>query len=74
MSGSPARVAIPRVASFKSAAAFQAHLSSLPIAMACDAALLPPERNPLAQPISSNGPLSRKRGSPVKSALKTLTL
>jgi 2,4-dienoyl-CoA reductase-like NADH-dependent reductase (Old Yellow Enzyme family) len=43
------------VASFKSAAAFRAHLATLPIALDCDEELLPPERSPLAQPITVGG-------------------
>ncbi|MEE8555686.1 MAG: NADH:flavin oxidoreductase, partial [bacterium] len=40
----------PRVASLKTVAAFRRHLAGLPIAVACDDELLPPERSPLAQP------------------------
>lgn len=39
----------PRMASFKSVAAVKEHLATLPIAVACDDELLPPDRNPLAQ-------------------------
>lgn len=42
---------IPRVASFKSIEALKQHLSTLPIPIACDDVLLPPDRNPLAQPM-----------------------
>lgn len=42
---------IPRVASFKNIEAFTRHLSTLPIPIICDAALLPLSRNPLAQPM-----------------------
>ena len=45
----------PRVASFKSVAAFKAHLATLPIAVACDDELLPPDLNPLAQPLTVYG-------------------
>lgn len=45
----------PRVASFKSVAAFKAHLATLPIAVACDDELLPPDGNPLAQPLTVYG-------------------
>lgn len=46
---------VPRVAAFKGVAAFKAHLGTLPIAMACDDELLPPDRSPLAQPLTVYG-------------------
>ncbi|MFB3817009.1 MAG: NADH:flavin oxidoreductase [Candidatus Methylomirabilales bacterium] len=45
----------PRIAAFKTIEAFRAHLATLPIAMACDAGLLPPAESPLAQPIAIYG-------------------
>ncbi len=46
---------IPRVAGIKTVAEFKAHLAALPIHMACDDELLPPEQSPLDQPISVYG-------------------
>jgi 2,4-dienoyl-CoA reductase-like NADH-dependent reductase (Old Yellow Enzyme family) len=46
---------VPRVASFKTVAAFKAHLATLPIPVSCDDELLPPDRNPLAQPLAVYG-------------------
>ena len=43
------------MASFKSVADFKAYLATLPIALACDDELLPPEHNPLAQPLTVYG-------------------
>jgi 2,4-dienoyl-CoA reductase-like NADH-dependent reductase (Old Yellow Enzyme family) len=45
----------PRIAAFKNVAAFKAHLATLPIPLACDDERLPPERDPLAQPIQVYG-------------------
>jgi len=45
----------PRMASFKSVAALKEHLATLPISVACDDELLPPDRNPLAQPLTVYG-------------------
>jgi 2,4-dienoyl-CoA reductase-like NADH-dependent reductase (Old Yellow Enzyme family) len=45
----------PRIAAFKTIEAFRAHLTTLPIAMACDESLLPPGESPLAQPITVYG-------------------
>ena len=42
----------PRVASFKTAAAFRAHLDGAGIALEFDDTLLPPESSPLAQPLT----------------------
>ena len=45
----------PRVATFKTAAAFKAHLATLPIHTDCDDVMLPPGENPLAQPATVGG-------------------
>ncbi|MEE8396499.1 MAG: NADH:flavin oxidoreductase [bacterium] len=46
---------VPRVASFKTVAAFKRHLATLPIALECDDGLLPAAENPLARPIEVYG-------------------
>lgn len=46
---------VPRVAAFKTAAEFRAHLATLPIRLECDDELLPPDRNPLARPFAVYG-------------------
>jgi 2,4-dienoyl-CoA reductase-like NADH-dependent reductase (Old Yellow Enzyme family) len=51
----PVPDSFPRIASFKGVAAFKEHLATLPIAVACDDELLPPDRNPLAQPLTVYG-------------------
>ncbi|MDH4248387.1 MAG: NADH:flavin oxidoreductase, partial [Deltaproteobacteria bacterium] len=45
----------PRVASFKTLAAFKAHLAALSIPTDCDDALLPPEKSPLGQSAKIGG-------------------
>lgn len=45
----------PRIAAFKTVEAFKRHLATLPIAMACDDELLPPDKSPLAQPLTVYG-------------------
>ena len=45
----------PRMASFKSVAAFKRHLTTLPIPVSCDDELLPLDRNPLAEPLTVYG-------------------
>jgi NADPH2 dehydrogenase len=49
------RVSFPAVAAFRDVAAFKAHLATLPIRLACDDALLPPDRSVLAQPLRVEG-------------------
>ena len=44
------KLAIPRVASFKTVAQFKRHLDTLPIPVACDEAVIPAPDGPLAQP------------------------
>ncbi len=46
---------VPRVAGFKTVGALKRHLATLPIPLTCDDALLPPDRNPLVQPITVYG-------------------
>jgi NADPH2 dehydrogenase len=46
---------VPRIAAFKSVAAFKAHLATLPIPLACDDERLPPDRDPLARPVTVYG-------------------
>ena len=46
---------VPRVAAFKTAAEFKAHLATLPIPLDCDDEVLPPEDSPLARPITVYG-------------------
>ncbi len=48
-------IGIPRVAGFKTVEAFRRHLATLPIPLACDDALLPPDQSPLTQPIEVYG-------------------
>ncbi len=52
---------VPRVAAFRTVEDFKAHLATLPIGMECDTELLPPDRSPLAQPISVYGRLVGNR-------------
>jgi NADPH2 dehydrogenase len=55
MSAAPGKLAIHRVASFKTVAAFKQHLAKLPIPMECDDTVLAGPDSPLAQPISVAG-------------------
>ncbi len=55
MTGQQELDSIPRVAAFKTVEEFKRHLATLPIPVACDDALLPPDQNPLAQPITVYG-------------------
>jgi 2,4-dienoyl-CoA reductase-like NADH-dependent reductase (Old Yellow Enzyme family) len=48
-------VSFPPVPSFKTAAAFKTHLATLPIPLACDDALQPPEQSALARPLEIEG-------------------
>ncbi len=49
------RDVFPRMASFKNVAQLKDHLATLPIAVACDDEVLPPDGNPLAQPLNVYG-------------------
>jgi 2,4-dienoyl-CoA reductase-like NADH-dependent reductase (Old Yellow Enzyme family) len=49
LSGLPATPPIPRVATFKTVAAFRQHLAKLGLSLACDDEVLPPDQNPLAE-------------------------
>ncbi|HTX55027.1 MAG TPA: hypothetical protein VMD08_16605 [Candidatus Baltobacteraceae bacterium] len=60
-SGESRETDLPRIAAFKNTTAFKAHLATLPIAMACDDALLPRHHNPLTQPIQIYGRLVGNR-------------
>jgi 2,4-dienoyl-CoA reductase-like NADH-dependent reductase (Old Yellow Enzyme family) len=51
----PETAPIPRVATFKTVAAFKQHLARLGLALACDDEVLPPGQNPLGQPLRING-------------------